>query len=278
MISLYSGTPGSGKSLHLASTIYWRLKRGLPVVANFGFAASRITPHQSLFVQVDNDKLSPDFLIKFSRDYFSAHRFGEGRIMLAIDECQLMFNAREWDAQGRKEWLSFFTQHRKYGYDVYLIAQFDRMIDRQVRSLIEYEFKHRKVSNFGWKGFLLSLAMGGNVFAAVKIWYPLKERIGSEFIRARKKLYTLYDTFDTFSDAVPEVEPEVEPDAVPELPGVCPAGRRGTGSPSASGVDIRQLMSAAVSAFNWLSGRVLEFGILTKKFVVNRLRGQKKRR
>lgn len=35
MITLYSGTPGSGKSLHQASDIWWCLKLNKPVVANY---------------------------------------------------------------------------------------------------------------------------------------------------------------------------------------------------------------------------------------------------
>lgn len=126
------------------------------------------------------------------------HEFREGRLRVYIDECQLIFNAREWNITGRKEWLSFFTQHRKYGYDIYLIAQFDRMIDRQIRSLIEYEVIHRKASNFGTMGTLFSLFTGGNLFVAVTMWYPMKEKIESQFFKANRKYYSLYDTYNTF--------------------------------------------------------------------------------
>ena len=76
----------------------------------------------------------------------------EDQILLVIDESQLIFNARDWQKAGREKWLSFFSQHRKYGYHIILVAQFDRMIDRQIRSLIEYEYVHRKVGNYGIKG------------------------------------------------------------------------------------------------------------------------------
>lgn len=200
MIYLYSGTPGSGKSLHSASVIYWTLKRGLPVIANFSIKLQNIKGKRlGDFLEVDNQTLSPDFLIQYSKLYFDNRRVREGEILLIIDECQLMFNAREWNVKGRSEWLSFFTQHRKYGYDIILVAQFDRMIDRQIRSLIEYEQIHRKVSNFGIKGKILSLFMGGNVFVSVKVWYPMGEKVSSEFFRSRKKYYSLYDTFGDFS-------------------------------------------------------------------------------
>lgn len=199
MIYLYSGTPGSGKSLHTARVIYYCLKRGLPVIANFPIALNRIKNARGEFVFIDNDKLTPSFLIEYSRNYFKGERVKEGKISLVIDECQLMFNAREWNVNGRAEWLSFFTQHRKYGYDIILIAQFDRMIDRQIRALIEYEQIHRKVSNFGWKGKILSIVMGGHTFVAVKVWYPMKEKVGSEFFHASKKFYSLYDTYGSFA-------------------------------------------------------------------------------
>ena len=42
MIYLYSGTPGSGKSLHQASDIYWDLKFNKPVVANYQINTSML--------------------------------------------------------------------------------------------------------------------------------------------------------------------------------------------------------------------------------------------
>lgn len=199
MIFLYSGTPGSGKSLHSAQVIYWALRQNKPVVANFSVDIQKIKhAKKENFIEYDNSDLSPELLRSISKEYFKDHKFKEGSIKLFIDECQLVFNAREWNVKGRSEWLGFFTNHRKYGYDIYLVAQFDRMIDRQIRSLIEYEYIHRKVSNYGWKGFLLSLFGGGNLFVSVKMWYPLNERVGSDFFRASKKYYSIYDTLNTF--------------------------------------------------------------------------------
>lgn len=198
MIYLYSGTPGSGKSLHQAKDIYHWLRRGRTCICNFDVDIHKIPKCKGQFIYLDNQFLRPETLIKFSKVYFSTHEFKEGRLRVYIDECQLLFNAREWNIQGRKEWLSFFTQHRKYGYDIFLVAQFDRMVDRQIRSLIEYEVIHRKASNFGTMGTLFSLFAGGNLFVAVTMWYPMREKIDSEFFKANKKYYSLYDTYSTF--------------------------------------------------------------------------------
>ncbi len=207
MISLYSGTPGSGKSLHCARTIINWSRLGYPVIGNFPVDLSRYK--RAAFTYCPNDKMTPKFLIDYSRNRFGDKTPKEGSILLVIDECQLLFNAREWQQSGRAQWLSFFTQHRKLGYDIILIAQFDRMVDRQIRSLIEYEYIHRKMSNFGWQGYLLSLFFGGKTFIAVKRWYPLHERLGSELFHARKSLYSIYDSYATFdADAAPSLPAE----------------------------------------------------------------------
>lgn len=199
MIYLYSGTPGSGKSLHLAERLYHWTKQGRGIVTNFDFGFDKIKHRKSCpYLIVDNLQLNPDLLIQYSLEYFSRYDFREGQIKLVIDECQLLFNAREWNKKGRSDWLSFFTQHRKYGYDVYLVAQFDLMIDKQIRSLIEYEVIHRKVANFGRWGTFFNLLGGGKLFIAVTRWYPLKERTESEFFRAKAKYFNLYNTLKTF--------------------------------------------------------------------------------
>ena len=201
MIYLYSGTPGAGKSLHQASDIYWWLHNGKPCICNFdiNLEAIKCKPQKlGEFYYIDNQMLRPELLIQYSKMYFKNHKFKEGAIRLYIDECQLLFNAREWNTAGRKEWLSFFTQHRKYGYDIFLVAQFDRMIDRQIRSLIEYEVIHRKVKNFGKWGMIFNIVGGGNLFVSVKIWYPLKERVSSEFFKGNKRYFELYNTLNTF--------------------------------------------------------------------------------
>lgn len=211
MILFYSGTPGSGKSLHTASVLYWWIRSGNPAIGNFDINLDKIRSRRKKeYVYLRNDQITPEFLIRYAEDYIT--KVGcvkEDSILLVLDECQLMFNAREWNQKGRAEWLHFFTLHRHLGYRIILIAQFDRMIDRQVRSLIEYEFIHRKVSNFGFKGKVISMLAGGKLFVSVKVWYPMKEKVGSEFFRAKKLYYGLYDTyvlFDRIGDADGQTE------------------------------------------------------------------------
>lgn len=200
MILFLSGTPGSGKSLHVAQWLYWWIRAGKPAIGNFGINLDKIyTKNKKDYTYLRNDELTPEFLINYAQDYIKKKgKVKEESILLVIDECQLLFNARAWNQRGRAEWLHFFTLHRHLGYRIVLVAQFDRMIDRQVRSLIEYEYVHRKVSNYGIGGKIISLLSFGNLFVYVKIWYPMKEKVGSEFFRAKKLYYSLYDTYVLF--------------------------------------------------------------------------------
>lgn len=202
MISLYSGTPGSGKSYHIAIYIYRRLSIGRTVLCNFEINSDKIkskTPGN--FIYVNNLELSPNYLIQFSQKYSEEkeRRLKEGELLLFIDESQILFNSRDWGQKNRNAWLSFFTQHRKFGYDIILVAQFDRMLDRQIRSLVEYEYIHRKVNNYGKAGKLLGFVCHGGLFVCVKMWYPMKQRLGSEFFMANKKYFAIYDTYNMFT-------------------------------------------------------------------------------
>lgn len=200
LIDLYTGTPGSGKSLHAAQVIRNRLIRGLPVIANFYFNTSKVRKDDKFlpFYMIDTLDITVGFLQDFAIDYWAGKKVKEDEITLVIDEAQLIFNAREWSRSGRMEWLSFFSQHRKYGYHIILCCQFDLMIDKQIRSLVEFQYVHRKVTNFGLKGFVVALVKGGANFMIIKNWYAIHEVISKEYLRANKKLYGMYDSYAAF--------------------------------------------------------------------------------
>ncbi len=188
MIYLYSGTPGSGKSYHAASDIYHRIKRKERnrVIANFPIAIQ-----SKNFRYLDNSELTVRRLVNYSRLF---HRPGvEGQTLVIVDEAQVIFNSRSWQSDGstRMDWIKFFTQHRKLGFDFILIAQNDRMIDRQIRCLVEYEVAHMKVGNY----FRL---LPFTCFLAVQRWYGQKMKLNHDILLYRKKIASIYDTYLTF--------------------------------------------------------------------------------
>ncbi len=193
---MYSGTPGSGKSLHLAKEIITNLKQGKIVIANFEISLSkRMKRYQNNFLYYDNSEMNVKLLYELSAKYKKGIR--EGQIVLIIDECAVMFNSRDYARKDRSEWILFLQQHRKLGYRVILVAQSDRMIDRQIRAFIEYDVRHKKANNFGAIGLFLTL-FGIKLFSAVTYWYGQRERCGAEFFRYKRAYGNLYDTTKIF--------------------------------------------------------------------------------
>lgn len=204
MIELYSGTPGSGKSLDCAQIITNRLcTKGCMTIGNFPIEKNNVRGKiRGHFLYIDNEFLTVDRLVRFSRNCsaYLGRKLEEDEVLLIIDEAQRLFGAREWNTPGRKRWLWLFEHHRKLGFHVILIAQFDRMLDRNIRGVLEYECIHRKVSNFGKAGKLIKLFCFGEMFVTVRMWYPMKMKVGSNFFRVNKKLYSIYDTNFLFDD------------------------------------------------------------------------------
>lgn len=219
-IILYSGTPGSGKSLHAAKTIIDWFKKGKPVITNFDLDTSKYP--KAIHRSIDDDELTPDFLIQYSREYFQGRKLtkkDEDTILLVVDECQLLFNSRDYQKKDRKIWIKFFSTHRHLGYHVILIAQMDKMLDKQIRGVIEYEYIHRKLSNFGKAGKLLTIALAGEMFTAVQMWYPLKMKIGTSMFRGKRRYFRIYDSYASFGEPKElPAPPAQEESPAPELP------------------------------------------------------------
>lgn len=203
MIELYSGTPGSGKSYHACRRIIDAFRMNKNVIANFPvkpgkrYLWKKRSPYRGAgyFEYVPNHELTVKFLLEFSKQAHIPKK--EHQTLVVIDEAGHVFNSRTWQDKDRLHWLNFFALHRHFGFDFILVAQQDIMLDKQIRSLIEFEVHHRSVKSSGLVGFVMLLA--GN-FIAVTTYYGNKMNIGSEFIRYRKSVGEIYDTFAVFND------------------------------------------------------------------------------
>lgn len=213
MIYLYTGTPGSGKSYHATSKIYYKLhykkkKYVGRVISNYWLDID-----DDRFLYLDNSEITVDKLIQFA---LKNHKVGiEGQTLLVIDEAQIIFNSRTWNtgtgkgisANDRMQWIKFFSQHRKFGFDIILVCQNDRMLDRQIRVMTEYEVAHMKINNYFR---ILPLTF----FLAVTRWYGQKMKLDHNTILFRKKIARLYDSYKFF-------ENEYKIDAGEEEKGSC---------------------------------------------------------
>jgi len=196
MIWLYSGTPGSGKSYHAVYDILKKIKRKNKnkVIANFNLQIK--DKYKKNFEYIDNPELTIEYLEKYAAEN---HYVGvEGQTLVVIDEAQILFNSRDWGTNSklRMSWIKFFSQHRKYGFNFIMIAQFDKMIDKQIRALIEYEVAHMKVNNFFW--FLPT-----TFFLCVERWYGQRMKVGHNIVPYRKKIAKAYNSYSTFEAAGP---------------------------------------------------------------------------
>ena len=229
-ITLYSGTPGSGKSYRIADQLSFASLIGKRTyICNFPVDLEnysirdifrpllRSSDEQSfgrrLFaklpynvthktikrepIYMDNSQITVPFLKQYALEHHSAGR--EGQTVVVIDEAGIKFNCRNFADRDRQEWLNFFATHRHYGFDFILIAQSDRQLDRQIRYCIEQEDKHYKLANFNWFGWILAKLSGGNLFVVHKSWYGFHgTRNGTDVIRYRRKVASIYDTHYKF--------------------------------------------------------------------------------
>lgn len=166
MIEVQQGTPGSGKSATAVARAILHLKKGGVVAANFslvdGWAdviAGRMI-RSRFSAQYRYDQAASMYQRFYRVNSLEAIReikpreqavglykddgtYSEGAGLLLLDEAQLIFNARNF--QKNMDWIEFFTQHRKIGWNVIMIAHTIEMIDKQIRPLAEYESRFRNL-------------------------------------------------------------------------------------------------------------------------------------
>jgi zona occludens toxin (predicted ATPase) len=235
MINFFTGRPGNGKSLHMAMIIYKWMKKGGNVIANFEINEHTFDKFdkkhpgkRGTFIYVSNKELLNNaYLPRMEKGrqipppkdrysyleglYGYANQFHkrnyrgqiiEDQTLLVLDECQELFNSRSWNRSDRLEWCSFFRQHRKYGFDVYLISQDDKVIDKQIRSILQYEWEHRCVNNYKLLGRIMGFLAGGKCFVYVKRMYGIKgkeSKVKSKFFQGQPRYYSFYDSYKTFT-------------------------------------------------------------------------------
>jgi zona occludens toxin len=205
MLSLYTGSVGSGKSYHAIELGLDWLRVGKNVIANFPikppkkylFKKSQLKWEEKLTRWEYKEEISVEVLMALS---LANGWFGkESQCLVIIDEAGIMFNSRDWqhEAQSRMKWIKFLSQSRKFGYDFIFVCQMDRMIDRQIRGLVEYEVKHLKANNsifFKWLSiFKISL------FMYVYKWYQTKMKGNLRLSMFKKWVADRYDTMRIFN-------------------------------------------------------------------------------
>ena len=218
MIQIIQGTPGSGKSAVATVDMIEFLLSGGVVACNYSLVPGwhYKLAERNLYVRLgfkDRDELAESywkraFKIGTSDTLYQLSdrlralvppgkdgRFREGAGRLYLDEAQLLFNSRTW--QKNKEFIEFFTQHRKLGWDVYLIAHSVEMIDSQIRFLIEYEARLRNLRKV--KLFGLLPVSPYPVFLSIVRYSGISAGAG---MVAWRRLYALNKTYASLYDSM----------------------------------------------------------------------------
>jgi hypothetical protein len=197
VIALFTGSVGSGKSYHalcaglqkISSIPQRYVVANFPIVFREGKKGERERERWFFWHEI-----SPERLIAFSveKGFYGK----EGHCLLIIDEAGCVFNSRDWQIKGaeRTKWVKFFSQSRKFGYDVILVAQSDRMIDRQIRDLAEYEVRHFSARRYWWLAWLPI-----RLHFAVWFWYHTRLRGTVDPFVIRKSVARRYDTMRIFN-------------------------------------------------------------------------------
>ena len=194
MIKIYTGTPGSGKSLHAIQKVLAYLREGRQVIANFPLKYDQLKKkhRNGKYFYVPNEDITIDYLYQFNNIYHQ--ELGESQTLLIIDEASVKFNCRTSNDRDRLKFCTFFAQHRKFGFEVVLISQNMRQIDRQIRDLIEIEVVHRKLNNYS-----IFRILPFSYFVSVERNVAVKDINEHNFFFYSKYYGNLYDTFYDFT-------------------------------------------------------------------------------
>lgn len=275
MIEIQQGTPGSGKSAAAVARAILHLRKGGVVAANFslvdGWADSIAGKYALSYLPFGwgdqyKYKKSSDLHGRFFRvDSLDAIRqveprklatglhkdkggYSEGAGLLILDEAQLVFNSRRW--QDNLPWIEFFTQHRKLGWNVILIAHTQEMIDSQIRPLAEYESRFRNLQK-------VKIPILGIPFSPIPLFLVIRRYAGlgaGASVIADRDLYPLplwaarlYDSLEVFGFRNTDLTPDQLKPRLCGPPPVPPCGAGGA-IPVGSVSTLCPVYSAAVDA------------------------------
>jgi len=182
-IHLVTGPPGNGKSLYSMKLFERAILAGKCVVTNVELAddwaeqLSKRVPFLRMRPRARRERCalwrSRVFVSQDLEELIRVRTEGtsEGRALMILDEAHNWMNSRNWRDQDRSAIVRFFTQHRKLGYDVYLIAQVETMIDNQVRGNFEFHIHVKALHKMKKAGIPL---VPIKLFVAVHVWHGVK--------------------------------------------------------------------------------------------------------
>lgn len=232
MIALVTGPPGSGKSYYAVRKAADSLEKGKFVITNVPMVPDwheRVADRHPLRWMLPGRRSALKArwrgrVLHIGDDFSQLRKVrlkgaGEGRGVVVLDEAHVWMNSRLWRDDDRLDIVNWFSQHRKLGFDVYLITQDANNIDRQVRALFEYHVHLRNLKKMKVAGVPVSPM---NLFLAIWKWHAAKGAVVKREAYRLNWTKGLYDTMGMYG------ENARTPDDVLWLPRGAPASTNGS--------------------------------------------------
>ncbi len=221
-----TGPLGAGKSYYGVRKAVESLERGKMVITNF-----RMTPEwQDKVVdrhwfrwlipgrrrELKSLWRSRSLVVKDLKELMKVRveGKGEGRCVVIIDEAHLFMNARSWNDEDRMDLVQWASLSRKLGFDVYLITQDLKSLDRQVRDRLTYQVDLANLKQFKVMGLRI---VPFNFFLAIWHYHGSGTNIVKREMYRLNYQAKLYDTMDVGAFGL------IEPADVIKLPLRLPA-------------------------------------------------------
>jgi hypothetical protein len=200
MIYIVTGKLGSGKSLLTVQRMIDYAAEGRRIAANFrvDFAPICTQPNSSLS-KTSMMVLPP---IPTSKDLLALGMGGDFEDKagcLVLDECAQFLNSRTWQGDDRHELINWMLHARKRCWDVFLIVQHERMLDKQIRdALAEYIVVVRRTDRMKFP--FLPFKMPRLHIGTVRYGLEANAMIADRWFTRGTDPMKCYDTREIFSD------------------------------------------------------------------------------
>lgn len=135
-VYIVTGKLGSGKTLLACSKIQEYLQQRRKVVTNIDVDLTQLCSSKNDYSRVIRipDLPTREHMesIGLGCDHYDESNFGG----IFLDEAGVWLNSRDWNGKGRTELLEFFLYLRKRRWDLFLIVQNIKLVDKQVRDAV----------------------------------------------------------------------------------------------------------------------------------------------
>jgi len=153
MLSIIQGDVGGGKTIFAVREMIRRAANGVRCYCNVEVDEKRIATYvQAVYgvrYRMGTIVRLPD--AEDVREWVHFIKWGtlQDPILVVLDEAQMFWNARDWATTAKEggDMLSFLTQSRKAGVDLFIISQDENNIDKQFHRLAQFTVTARNMSH-----------------------------------------------------------------------------------------------------------------------------------